>query len=222
MIRHFEEEIQSLKEKVLYMGSIVEKMISIAITALTERSNEGTSEIMSLEEKVNKLQMEIDDIAMKIIALHQPAANDLRFLIATMKINSDLERIGDQIVNITQTLEFYLQNPVITLPPQIMSMARIARSMVKDSLDAFVTANVELAQSILRRDDEVDIEKRDAFTGLLTEMTGSPDRIQPGVDLILISRNLERIADHATNIAEDVVYMAMGKDIRHPLLKEDS
>lgn len=215
MERQFDHDIQELKERILYMGSLAETMIHLAIKALVDRRRDMGKDIARQEYEVNKLHMEIDDRAIKMIALHQPAASDLRFLTAAMKINSDLERIADQSINISETTEYLLQEPPLKPLIDVPRMADIASKMLKDALDSFVNRDENLARSVLVRDDQVDELKDQVFRELLTYMISDPATIKRGLDLILIARNLERIADHATNIAEDVVYVILGKDIRH-------
>jgi phosphate transport system protein len=220
MERQFDHDLQELKERILYMGSLAETMIHIAIKALVDRRPDFGKDIARQEYDVNKLHIEIDDRAIKMIALHQPAASDLRFLAAAMKINSDLERIADQAVNISETTEYLLQEPALKPLIDVPRMAEIASKMLKDALDSFVNRDENLARSVLVRDDEVDELKDQVFRELLTYMISDPATIKRGLDLILIARNLERIADHATNIAEDVVYVILGKDIRHGAERE--
>lgn len=215
MERHFDEELKTLKERILYMGSLIESMIHYAIKSLVERNNDLLKEVFKHEDEVNKLHIEIDDICLKLLALRQPIAVDLRFITAAMKINSDLERMGDQAINISQNTEDLLKQPQLKPLIDLPRMADIVKKMVKDSLDAFVKKEPELAKSVLTRDDEVDNLKDQIFRELLTYMMADPNNIERSLDLILISRNLERTADHATNIAEDVIFMVIGKDIRH-------
>jgi phosphate transport system protein len=215
MERQFDHDLQELKERILYMGSLAETMIHLAIKALVDRRRDMGKDIARQEYEVNKLHMEIDDRAIKMIALHQPTASDLRFLTAAMKINSDLERIADQSINISETTEYLLQEPPLKPLIDVPRMAEIASKMLKDALDSFVNRDENLARSVLVRDDQVDDLKDQVFRELLTYMISDPATIKRGLDLILIARNLERIADHATNIAEDVVYVILGKDIRH-------
>jgi phosphate transport system protein len=215
MERHFDQDLQTLKERILYMGSLSETMIHIAIKALVDRKVELVKEVYREEEDVNKLQIEVDDRCLQMIALHQPIATDLRFITAAMKINSDLERIADQAVNISQTTEYLLEEPALKPLIDVPRMAHIASEMLKDALDSFVNRDENLARSVLVRDDEVDDLKEQVFRELLTYMISDASTIKRAIALILISRNLERIADHATNIAEDVVFVVAGKDIRH-------
>jgi phosphate transport system protein len=216
MHRHFEEIEEELKERVLSMGRLVEGMIVSAARVLIERRPEPLAEVTAAEEQVNALHIDVDDRCLKLIALHQPTAADLRFIIAALKINSDLERIGDQAINIAQSAARLLEIPplerkLLNLP----RMAHMAQSMLKDSLDAFVKKDVELARSVLERDDAEDQLKRESLAEFTNIMQSDASTIEPALALILVARNLERIADHATNIAEDVIFMVHGKDIRH-------
>ncbi|MBI2119859.1 MAG: phosphate signaling complex protein PhoU [Elusimicrobia bacterium] len=216
MKSHIEEEISSIKEKVLYMGSLAEEMISLSAKILNERNQELCSQVLEREEKINKLQMEIDEIGVKILALYQPEATDLRTIMAATKINSELERVADQAVNIAQTSSFhFLKESPIAPIYEVPKMSSIAQEMVKQSLDAFAKRDVELAKSVLEKDEELDTLKSKVFEDVLDLVKNSPLKAKQFIDLILISRNLEKIGDHATNIAEDVIYMVLGKDIRH-------
>lgn len=215
MDRHFEEDMKELRERVLYMGGLAEMMIHQSINALTLRKEELCSDVSAHEEKVNDLHIEIDDRSLKLIALHQPVAHDLRFLIAAIKIGSELERIGDQAVNIAENTIILLKYPLLKPLIDIPRMADIAKGMVKDSLESYVKGDAILARNVILRDNNVDGLKNQIFRELLTYMISDPSTITTALPLILISRNLERVADHATNISEDVIYMIAGKDIRH-------
>ncbi|OGL51787.1 MAG: phosphate transport system regulatory protein PhoU [Candidatus Schekmanbacteria bacterium RIFCSPHIGHO2_02_FULL_38_11] len=215
MKRHFEDELKELKERLLYMGSLVEERIYKSIKALVDRNEEECREIAATDDLVNDLHIEIDDRCLRLLALRQPIAIDLRFITAAMKINSDLERMGDLAVNIAENVLILLKGPFIKPLIDVPRMAVIAEKMLKDSLDAFVSKDVELARSVILRDDEVDALKDQVFRELLTYMIADAKTIPRALSLILVSRHLERIADHATNIAEDVIYMVLGKDIRH-------
>jgi len=222
MHRHFEEAENETKVRLLYMGGLVENMIELSIKGLTERKKELFEGVYARESETNRLHLELDDRCIKLIALHQPAGSDLRFIVACIKINSDLERIGDQAVNIAQNSAILLEHPLLEKNLlDIPRMAELARAMLKDSLDAFVNKDVNLAQSVLKRDAEEDKLKSEAFHELMQIMQSDSSTIQRALCLILIARNLERIADHATNIAEDVIFMALGKDIRHPGLQQE-
>lgn len=216
MERHFDEELNHLKERLLRMGAIAEEMIQKAVRALFERNEKLTQEVFELEKTVNQMHVEIDDRCLKLIALHQPMATDLRFIAATMKINSDLERIADQAVNAGQTCYYHLfkETPV----PQvslIRRMAEISQKMLRDALDAFAKRDVELAKAVFPQDEEEDTLKSQAITSLIELLKKEPTHSTQFVELILLSKNMERIGDHATNIAEDVIFMVQGKDIRH-------
>ncbi|MEW5807428.1 MAG: phosphate signaling complex protein PhoU [Acidobacteriota bacterium] len=215
MDRHFEEDLKELRERVLYMGGLAETMIHQSIYALSMRKEELCSDVFVHEEKVNDLHIEIDDRSLKLIALHQPVAHDLRFLIAAIKIGSELERIGDQAVNIAENTIILLKYPPLKPLIDIPRMADTAKGMVKDSLESYVKGDPILARNVILRDNDVDGLKDQLFRELLTYMISDPSTIATALPLILISRNLERIADHATNISEDVIYMIAGKDIRH-------
>lgn len=216
MKSHIEEEIGALKERILYMGSLAEEMISLSAKILNERNQELCQQVLEREEKINKLQMEIDETGVKILALYQPEATDLRTIMAATKINSELERVADQAVNIAETSSFHFLKelpiaPVIEIP----KMSSIAQEMIKQSLDAFAKRDVDLAKLVLEKDEELDSLKSKVFEDVLDLVKTSPLKAKQFIDLILISRNLEKIGDHATNIAEDVIFMVLGKDIRH-------
>lgn len=213
--RHFDEELDLLKQKLVFMASLTESMIFKAIKSLTERKDFLIGEVNKDEEKVNLLQIEIDELCLNLLALRQPMATDLRFITSAMKINSELERIGDLAVNITQRAAVLIKQPQLKPYIDIPRMADLAQKMVKDSLDSFVRQDVEMARSVLTRDDEIDLLKDQIFRELLTFMISDASSIPRALELILVSRHLERIGDHATNIAEDVIYMVLGKDIRH-------
>ena len=212
---HFEDELQVLKQRLLGMGALVEDRVHQAVTALIERRLGLAEQIAGGDQEVNELQIEIDDRCLKLLALQQPMATDLRLITAAMKINADLERIGDQAVNIAQNVIKILPQPPLRPTIDIPRMAQITQSMTRDSLDAFVKKDAALARKVLKRDDEVDQLKDQVFRVLLTYMMADPGTIERALSLILISRNLERIADHATNIAEDVIFLVEAKDVRH-------
>jgi len=214
-MRQFDEDLESLKQTLLKMAAKSEAMIDSSIQALVQRDLGLAEEIGDQEEDVNSLQLEIDDRCFKLLALRQPMAHDLRFVIAAMKISSDLERIADQAVNIWENTKELLNFPELKPLIDIPRMAEISKGMVRDSLDAFVESDATKARQIVLRDDEVDALKDQVFRELLTYMISDPKTIQVALQLILVARHLERIADHATNICEDVVYLVEAKDIRH-------
>jgi phosphate transport system protein len=213
--RHFDEELNLLKEKLLSMASLAETMIYKAVKSLAERDESLFEVVNQDEKKVNYLQIEIDELCLKLLALKQPMATDLRFITSAMKINSELERIGDLAVNIIQRAEVLIKQPQLKPLIDIPRIAELTQKMVKDSLDAFIKKDADLARSILTRDDQVDGLKDQIFRELLTFMLSDQSTIPRALELILVSRHLERIGDHATNIAEDVIYLVQGKDIRH-------
>ena len=217
MQRHFHEELEALKQTLLAMGGLVEDQIRRAMRALVERDDVLAQEVIDRDRQVNTYDVEVDEQCVNLLALHQPTAVDLRFITTTMKIVTDLERIGDQAVNIAQrALEL---NPEPQLKPYIdlPRMADKAQRMVKESLDAFVARDTALARQVCGEDDEVDALKEQIFRELLTFMMQDPRTIPRAIRVILISRFLERVADHATNIAEMVVYLVEGKMVRHTL-----
>jgi phosphate transport system protein len=215
MERHFDEELRELKEKLLQMAALAEESIAKAIRALVERDSALAQHVIQSDEEINMLEIAIDEICLKLLALRQPIAKDLRFIASAMKINNDLERIGDLSVNIAQRTLDLMKEPLLKPLIDIPRMAQLAQKMVKDSLDAFVNLDAEMALDVCRRDDEVDQLNHQIFRELLTYMIQDPKNITRSVDLILIGRHLERIADHSTNIAEDVVYMVKGRTIKH-------
>lgn len=215
MQRHFDEELEKLKEKILKMSSLVEKAIHLSIKALVDRESELAQQIIKSDDQVNMLEIEIDDFSLKLLALRQPQAGDLRLITSIMKINNNLERIGDLAVNIAERTIELLKFPIVKPLIDIPRMAEIAQGMVKDSLDAFVNRDSKLARSVCERDDKVDNLNDQILRELLTYMLQDPKTIERAVDLILVGRNLERIADHATNICEDVIYIVDGKTIKH-------
>lgn len=214
--RRFDEELKILGEKILYMGSLVETMVYNALSALNTLQDVLLNKVFENEKEVNGLHIEIDDLCLKLIALRQPMGGDLRFITAAMKINNDLERMGDQAVNISQNTIEYIKIPRQNGLVNLDKMAEMVKKMVKESLDAFVKRDISLAQEVLLKDDEVDNLKAEIFQELITRLkSGDSGDVSRVFDLVLISRNLEKIADHATNICEDVIFMVVGKDIRH-------
>jgi phosphate transport system protein len=212
---HFESDMQALKNRLLNMGALVEERVHRAIQALMDRNLGAAEDIARGDQEVNELQIEIDERCLRLFALQQPMASDLRLITAAMKINADLERIGDQAVNIAEQAIRILAHPPLKAIIDLPRMAEIAERMTRESLDAFVRKDAELARAILKRDDEVDELKDHVFRVLLTYMMADPGTIERALALILVSRHLERIADHATNIAEDVIFVVEAKDVRH-------
>lgn len=212
---HFEDELEKVKQTLLHMGAIVEDHVHRSILAMVERREDLARTVIDTDKEINDLHIEIDDRCLKLLALQQPIAKDLRFITSAMKINSDLERIGDQAVNIAENVVKILPHPPLRPLIDIPRMASLAEAMTRDALDAFVDKDVALARKVLVQDDEVDQHKDQVFRVLLTHMMADPGTIQRALPIILISRNLERIADHATNIAEDVIFFVEAKDVRH-------
>lgn len=215
MERKFDEELRELNEKLLRMATMVEESISLAIRGLKERNEELVQEVLRREEGVNLIEIDIDELCMKLLALRQPMASDLRFITSAMKIAAELERMGDQAVNIAERTEELLKYPLLKPLIDIPRMATIAQEMVCDSINAFINHDEKLARAVCERDDEVDCLNDQIFRELLTYMIEDPATIKRAVNLILIGRHLERIADHATNIGEDVIYLVKGKTIKH-------
>jgi len=207
--------MQSLKSQLLTMGGLVENRIHRAVDSLIHRKEHEAQKVIDSDVEINDLQIEIDERCLKILATQTPVAVDLRFIAAAMKINSDLERMGDQAVNIAENTLKCLDKPPLKPFIDLPRMAALAQEMTRDALDAFVRRDAELARDVLRRDDEVDDLKDQVFRELLTYMMADPGTIERALSLILISRNLERVADHATNIAEDVIFLVEAKDVRH-------
>ncbi|HID94820.1 MAG TPA: phosphate signaling complex protein PhoU [Candidatus Latescibacteria bacterium] len=213
--RYFDQELKRLNEKLLEMARLAEEAISRAVRALVERNAKLAEQVIQADETINFLEIEIDELCLKLLALQQPLAVDLRFIASALKINNDLERIGDQAVNIAERSLDLLKQPLLKPLIDIPRMAALAQKMVKDSLDAFVNQDTKLARRVCERDDEVDDLNDQIFRELLTYMMQDPKTIARAVDLILVGRHLERIADLATNICEDVVYLVDGKTIKH-------
>lgn len=215
MERKFDEELRELNEKLLRMATMVEESISLAIRGLKERNEELVQEVLRREEGVNLIEIDIDELCMKLLALRQPMASDLRFITSAMKIAAELERMGDQAVNIAERTEELLKYPLLKPLIDIPRMATISQEMVRDSINAFINHDEKLARAVCVRDNEVDCLNDQIFRELLTYMMEDPATIKRAVNLILIGRHLERIADHATNIGEDVIYLVKGKTIKH-------
>lgn len=215
MERRFDEELKDLKEKLLRMAGLAEDSIAKAVKALKDRDQALVGQVFEQEDRINLLEIEIDEVCMRLLALRQPMAGDLRFIASAMKIGSELERIGDQSVNIAERTIELLKVPQLKPLIDIPRMAGLVQAMVVDSINAFVNRDAELARQICARDDEVDQINHQIFRELLTYMMEDPATIPRAVELILIGRHLERIADHATNIGEDVIYLVKGKSIKH-------
>ncbi len=215
MKRHFDEELKKIKDKLFKMGLIVEKAIEHATTALFERDSAKAQAVIKGDQEVNLYEIEIDELAHELIALYQPAAVDLRLITMAIKINNDLERMGDQAVNIAEKALVINQEPPLKPYQDLPKMAEEVRRMVRDSLNAFMEKDADHAKAILERDDVVDRFNDKIYDEIQGILTRKPEHTRVGVSLIMVSHNLERIADLATNIAEDVIYLKRGVDVRH-------
>ncbi len=214
-MKHFVEELEELKSRLLEMSGLVESAVNRSVQALVERSRTLAHEVLTNEVRINRMEIEIDEAATRLLALQQPMATDLRFLTAAIKINSDLERMGDLAVNIVERALSLMEHPAIEPLIDIPHMARLAESMVRKSLDAFVRKDSTLARNVLVSDDAVDNLLVTIYRELVRTMQAEPATVPQCVDLMFVARNLERVADHATNIAEDVLYLVEGVDVRH-------
>jgi len=215
METHFQKKMQELKEDLLKMAALVEEAISTAVQSLAKRDSDLAKKTFEGEDRINRMEINIEDKCLTLLALRQPMAADLRFITSTMKIITDLERMGDQAVNIAERAISLNQDPQLKRYIDIPRMAEITQSMVKDVLDAFVTQNPKLARSVCERDDLVDGLNDQVFREILTFMMSDPQTITRAVHLMIVCRCLERIADHATNIAEDVIFMVDARVIKH-------
>jgi phosphate transport system protein len=215
MERHFEIELSELKERLLWMGSLAERAVHQAVHAVLDAQETLAQTVLREEPAINDLQIEIDDRVVQLLALHQLMAADLRFVLAVARINNDLERIADQAVNMAQSALHILRHPRVKPYVDLPRMSELAEGMVRDSLNAIVRGDIEIARSVLIRDDQVDNLRDQIFRELLSYMMGDSSVIFQAFELILVAKNLERVADHATNIAEDVIYMVEGHDVRH-------
>jgi len=219
MAERSSESLQrELRSRLLEMGAVAEEMVHISMAALIDRDEGLAAEIEAREEQVNRFHIEIDDRCFKVLARFQPAAADLRRVVASMKINSDLERIADLAVNMSQSTAMLMRfRPLKKTVFDIPRMAEIGKGMLREALNAYASNDANLAASVIERDSLEDYFKRQSFDELLAMMKEDSSTVSRALSLVLISRNLERIADHAANIAEDVVFMVQGKDVRHPL-----
>jgi phosphate transport system protein len=215
VVRHFQEELEQMKARLLEMGGAAEEEVRLAIKGLVDRDEELIERVLTGDEPINALHIEIDNRCFTLLALFQPMAADLRAVVAAVKINTDLERVGDLAVNIAEAARRYALHPPVKRLIDIPRMAAIAQGMLRDALDAFVRRDVGLAKRVLDEDDRLDALKTQIFRELLTYMLQDPTTIEPALDLILVSRHLERIGDHATNIAEDVIFIVSARDVRH-------
>jgi phosphate transport system protein len=216
-VRHFEEELEALQARLLEMGGFAEERVQAAVRGLVRRDISLTERVLTGDGPINDLHVEVDERCFRLLALYQPMATDLRRIVAAVKINSDLERVGDLAVNIAEAAQRYVSRPPVKQLIDIPRMAAIAQGMLHDALDSFVKRDTALARDVLAHDDELDALKTQVFRELLTYMLQDPRTIEAALDLVLISRHLERIGDHATNVAEDVIFMVSAQDVRHHL-----
>ena len=214
-MRHFEEELDGLRRALLEMSGLVESAIYHSVLSLVRGDEKQAQDVLENESRINQMQIEIDDKAVLLLALEQPVAKDLRFITAAIKLNSDLERMGDEAVNIVERSLLLMHEPQVTAAIDIPYMGNLVESMVRKALDSFVKRDADVAREVLVSDDKVD-DLWDAISQeLVSYMQNHPDSVPQCVHLIFVAHNLERIADHATNIAEDVIYLAEGVDVRH-------
>jgi len=214
-MRHFELELEQLKGKLLEMSALVEASVQRSVAAVTQKDRSAAEQVFRDEARINQLEMEIDEFAINLLATQQVVAADLRLVVAALKINTDLERMGDLSVNIAERAISLLLEPVIKPMVDIRHMSALVESMVRKSLDAFVANDADMARSVLASDDAVDSLRTASYHELVSFMEKDPQHIPQALDLIGITRNLERIADHSTNIAEDVLFLVKGVDVRH-------
>ncbi len=213
--RHYEEELRKLQAKILEMGGLVEKQIQDAVTSLVERNSDLARQVIERDHVVNRLDVETDELCIRLLALHQPAARDLRFITTGLKITTDLERAGDMAENICERALELNEEPPLKPYIDIPRMADFAGKMLQDALDAFVREDTDLALNVCQRDDFIDSLTAQIFRELLAYMAEHPDSVGRATRILFVAKYLERVADHATNIAEMVVYMVRGKSIRH-------
>lgn len=215
MERRFTVELDDLKVRLLAMGGLAKHSLHLAISAVLNFDAKAAEEVLKEEISINNLQIEMDDRVVQLLARQQLMATDLRFALAVARINNDLERVGDQAVNIAQAAQRIVQHPRVAPTVDIRWLNELAEKMLSDSLDAFERRDLQLARSVLVRDDQVDRLRDQILRELLSRMVANPKEIVPTFDYILVAKSLERVGDHATNIAEDVIYLVAGSDVRH-------
>jgi phosphate transport system protein len=213
--RHFHDELSHVKVRLLTMSGEAEAALGMAVEALLERDTAKAQSVIAGDRVIDEMEVEIEEMCVNLLALQQPMARDLRMLTSALKIANDLERVGDHAVNIAQSAERLLQDRPIAPEPEIVEMARLTRDMLSDALEAFIRGDAQAGREVCRRDDKVDALHKSVFRILLTHMMEDPHMIGAGMELFLVSRNLERVADLATNIGEDVVFLVEGKSIKH-------
>lgn len=214
-MRHFVEELDYLRSRLLEMSGLVEDSVHRSVLSLAEKDAQQAQRVLQNEGEINRMEIEIDDLATRLLALQQPMATDLRFITAAIKINNDLERMGDLAVNIVERALSLMHEPLMKPLIDIPLMADRVQSMIRKSLDSFVKKDAELARNVLVSDDAVDELCGSVYTELISYMERDPKTVRQGINLMFVARNLERLADHATNIAEDVLFLVQGVDVRH-------
>ena len=215
MRTRFQQGLDDLRTRLLRMGGLAEQAVDRACQAYIDRDLSRCHLVLEGETQINLIEREIDELSFDLLAMQQPMAVDLRFILAVTKINSDLERVGDQAVNIAERVMYMVELPSVDLPVDISRMAAAASAMVRRALESFIEGKAELAQAVLEMDNVVDRMKDEAFITLVKAMNERPETTRQALDALLIARNLERVADHATNIAEDVIFWVRGADVRH-------
>jgi len=213
--RHFHDELNQVKARLLTMSGEAEAALGNAVEALISRDHEQAESVIVGDHVIDQMETDVEEMCLNLLALQQPMAKDLRMLVAALKISNDLERVGDHAVNIAQSAQRVAPTRAVTPEPEIQEMARLARAMLSDALEAFIRGDTVAARELVKRDDKVDALHRSLFRVLLTYMMEDPHLIGTGMELSLVSRNLERVADLATNIAEEVVFLVEGKSIKH-------
>ena len=215
MAKHFDRELEKLKKKILSLGALVEERVYLAIKAIESRDPDLAERIIRSDHEIDETEVEVEEECLKILALYQPVAVDLRFIVAVIKINNDLERIGDEAVNIAERIQSIAKRSTFSFHFDYTEMAEIAAAMLKQSLDALVNLDIDTAFRVITIDDEVDDIQSKAYSQIKQAMREHPEEMTYLINLYLISRHLERIADHATNIAEEVIYLIEGEIVRH-------
>jgi phosphate transport system protein len=215
MDRHFDEELQNVKRKLVEMAAMVEESITKSLDALKKKNVAMADQIREIDHRIDKMEMSIEDMCVELIARHQPVGSDLRFLIGAIKMNNDLERMGDHSVNIADCLEYVVAGPQVTQITNIWSMARIVKEMLRESVESFIQNDAARAQKVCERDSVVDEMRNETIRILLTYMLEEPEKIGSAIQYLLVAKNLERIADLSTNICEDVIYIAQARVIKH-------
>jgi phosphate transport system protein len=215
MTKHFRKELESIKKRILTLGSMVEDLVHDSVKAVDRIDADLADQIIKKDSEIDETEVDIEEECLKVLALHQPVAVDLRFIIAVIKINNELERIGDQAVNIAQRVQVIAKRPKPPFRFDYSDMGEKAQKMLRMSLDALVNLDLDLAYRVITLDDEVDQIKSEAYDKIKQAIQDLPERVGYYINLLLISRHLERLADHATNIAEEVIYLVEGEIFRH-------